>query len=49
MRLDEGFIDRHEANGVLFDKFFMDDAFRAMIVANLETTYDDFNATSDPA
>jgi type I restriction enzyme, R subunit len=38
-------IDRHEANEVLFDKFFMDDAFRTRFLAFLETTYDDFNTT----
>ena len=38
-------IDRHEANEVLFDKFFMDDAFRARFMTYLEATYDDFNAT----
>lgn len=42
-------IDRHEANEVLFDKFFMDDAFRARFMAYLEATYDDFNATGETA
>ena len=42
-------IDRHEANEVLFDRFFRDDAFRARFMAYLEATYDDFNTTGDTA
>ena len=34
--------DRHEANGVLFDKYFTDDEFKTFLREFLATTYDDF-------
>jgi type I restriction enzyme R subunit len=34
-------IDRHEANGVLFDKFFTDPDFRRIFLNHLAGVYDD--------
>ena len=36
---DDIIIDRHEANGVLFDKYFLDEAFQAMRRDYLAGTY----------
>ena len=41
-RVDDIIIDRHEANGVLFDKYFMDDAFQALLRRYFSGTYDEF-------
>jgi hypothetical protein len=37
-------IDRHEANGILFDKFFTDPDFRKLLLDHLSGVYDDIRS-----
>jgi type I restriction enzyme R subunit len=41
-RAEDAIVDRHEANGELFDKFFADPSFKARFLDYLASTYDEF-------